>query len=83
MRFFRPEVERALATIGVVALLSAIVIPTRWGYEQRRLARTWRETACAYRLREVARGTSFLVNIDHSRDACAKLHRLGFDVERQ
>jgi len=30
-RFFRPELERALAVIGLVALVGAIVLPVGWG----------------------------------------------------
>ena len=81
MRFFIPELERFLTVIGVVVLVAAIVLPVGWGYEQRQQARVWQETACAYRLREVARGTASLVSTDRRGQACAALRQLGFDIE--
>jgi len=78
--FFRPELERALQVAAVLALVGAIVVPVRWGYEQRQQARTWQETACAYRLREVARGTNLLVGGDRRANACAALRQLGLEV---
>jgi hypothetical protein len=39
MRFFIPELERALKVIAVVALIGAIALPVGWGYEQRQRAR--------------------------------------------
>ncbi len=82
MRFFIPELERALAVIGVAVLVAAIVLPVGWGYEQRQQARAWQETACAYRLRELARGATLLVSSERRGQACAALRQLGFDVER-
>jgi hypothetical protein len=81
MRFFRPELERALAVIGFVALIGAIVLPVGWGYEQRQQARAWQETACAYRLRELARGTSLFTSSERRGQACAVLRQLGFEIE--
>jgi len=69
--FFRPELERVLRVAAVLALVGAIVVPVSWGYEQRQQARTWQQTACAYRLREVARATSSLVGGDRRSNACA------------
>jgi len=80
-RLFRQGIERILHAAAILALMGAIVAPIGWGYEQRHQARTWRQTACTYRLREVARGTSFLVNVDHQRDACDTLRQLGLDLE--
>lgn len=81
MRFFRQDIERALRVIAIVALVGAIVVPVSWGYEQRHQAWTWRQAACTYRLREVARDTSFLVDANHTGDACHTLHQLGLDLE--
>src|SRR5712691_9878931 len=64
MRLFREDIERVLKAVAIVALVGAIVAPVGWGYEQRHQARTWRQAACTYRLREVARGMSFSVNVD-------------------
>ena len=51
MGFFRPEVEAALKVIGIVGLITLIVLPVAWGYEQRKQARAWQSVACAYRRR--------------------------------
>ena len=81
MRFFRPGLERALKVVGALALVGAIAVPVGWGYEQRQQAHTWQEIACGYRLREVARETNFLVNIDRRGNTCARLRQLGLDLE--
>src|SRR5258708_31955956 len=78
-RFFLPELERPLEVIAVVALIGMIVFPLGWGYGQRQQARVWQETACAYRLREVARGTNVLVRGDGRGGACAPLPELRLD----
>jgi hypothetical protein len=83
MRFFRPELERALTVIAAIALICAIVVPVGWGYEQRQQARAWQETACAYRLREVARGTTLLAGGERRGQACAALRELGLEMEQQ
>jgi hypothetical protein len=81
MHLLREDIDRVLRAVGIVALVGAIIVPIGWGYEERHQARTWREAACTYRLREIARGTSFLVNVRHPRGACATLHRLGLDLD--
>jgi hypothetical protein len=81
MRFFIPEVERAATVVGVLALVGAIVVPVSWGYEQRQRARTWQETACAYRLREVTRSTKLAVTVDGRGQSCATLRQLGLEIE--
>jgi predicted Abi (CAAX) family protease len=80
MRIFVPEVQRTLEVIGAVALIAAIALPLGWGYEQRQQARTWQETACAYRLREVARGITVPAGGERRGGACAVLQQLGFEV---
>jgi hypothetical protein len=80
-RLFRPELERVLAVIGLVALVGAIVLPVGWGYEQRQQARAWQETACGYRLKEVARGAMLSASGERLGQACAALRQLGFDIE--
>ena len=82
MRFFIPSLERVLKIIAVVSLLVAIAVPVAWGYEQRQRARAWQDTACAYRLREVTRGTSLRVAGERQGGACAVLQELGFEVQR-
>jgi hypothetical protein len=81
MRIFIPAVERPLRVIAALALLGAIVFPFGWGYAQRRQARAWQETACAYRLGDVARRTNSLLSVDERDNACAVLHRLGLDLD--
>jgi len=78
--FFVPQLQRALEVVAVVALIGMIVFPLGWGYAQRQQARVWQETACAYRLREVARETNVLVRSDGRGGACAALRELGLDV---
>src|SRR5438105_12335405 len=80
MRFFRHEVEVTLKMLGVVTLVGLIVLPVAWGYEQRRQARTWQNVACAYRIKEVARNTPFVANVERAPDACTTLARLGLNV---
>ena len=75
--FFVPQLQRALEVVAVVALIGMIVFPLGWGYAQRQQARVWQETACAYRLREVARETSALVRGDGRGGACGALRELG------
>lgn len=81
MRFFRPELERVLVVIAGAALAAAIVLPVGWGYEQRQQARVWQEVACAYRLKEVTRGTTVLAAAERRAPACALLRQLGFEIE--
>ena len=78
--FFVPQLQRALEVVAVVALIGMIVFPLGWGYAQRQQARVWQETACAYRLREVARETNVLVRSDGRARACTALRELGLDV---
>lgn len=72
--------ERTLKVFVVIALIGAIVVPVGWGYEQRQKARTWQETACVYRLREVTRGTNVIATVERRGNACAVLRDLGFDI---
>lgn len=81
MRFFRPEVERILKTVATGAVVSALVFPLRWSYQQRQQARTWRAAACAYRLRDVARGTYLALKARHEEEPCTALRRLGIDPD--
>ena len=85
MRFFQHEVEVVLKSLFVIALLSLVVLPAAWGYEQRQQARSWQETACAYRLREVARVTSLplLAGSERPANACATLRQLGFEIDHR
>ena len=80
MRIFIPGLQRTLRAVAIIALIGAIVVPVGWGYEQRQQARTWQETACAYRLREVTRGTTLIATIERRGNACAALRELGFDI---
>lgn len=82
MRFFRPQVQRVINVVVVGTVIGAFAFPVTWGYRQHQEARTWRETACVYRLREVARRTNAMLAIagKDGEDACATLARLGLDV---
>lgn len=81
MRFFRPEIEKAFRMLGVAVLVTLIVLPVAWGYEQRKQARTWQKVACAYRMREIVRNTPIVASVEYRRDACTALERLGLDLE--
>ena len=80
MRFFRPEVERALRVLGGLLLLGHILLPMAWGYEQRKQAKAWQSVACAYRMREVARRVP-LVTVEYIPDPCHTLERLGLELD--
>ncbi len=79
LRFFRPEIEATLKTIGLLTLIGLIVFPFAWGYQQRLQARSWQKLACAYRIREVAGRIGGAV--EYGRDACETLERLGVGLE--
>lgn len=81
MGFFRPEVEAALKFAGVAGLITMIVLPVAWGYEQRKQARTWQNVACTYRMKEVARQAPLIAAVEHRGDACMTLQRLGLDLD--
>jgi len=80
VQIFIPALQRTLKLIAVIALIGAIVVPVGWGYEQRQQARTWQETACAYQLRDVTRGTQLIATIERRGNACAVLRELGFAI---
>jgi len=82
MRFFQPEVETVLKTVGVIGLSTLVVLPAAWGYEQRQQARLWRDVACAYRVKEVERHTPMFANLGQRPDPCATLRRLGLELPR-
>ncbi|HEX3178626.1 MAG TPA: hypothetical protein VHZ49_18260 [Methylomirabilota bacterium] len=81
MGFFRSEVETALKMVAIATLISLIVLPVAWGYEQRKQARTWQNVACAYRMKEIARQTPMIATLEYRGDACTTLERLGLDVD--
>jgi len=83
MRFFKPEVELVLKTLGIATLVALIVMPIAWGYEQRKQARAWQSVACAYRIREVARRAPLMAGVEYRRDPCVTLQRLGLDLDVQ
>jgi hypothetical protein len=81
MGFFRSEIETALKMLGILTLIGLIVLPMAWGYEQRKQARAWQSVACAYRMREVARRAPIISAVDHGREPCVTLERLGLDLD--
>jgi hypothetical protein len=80
MRFFKPEVQRIINVVVVGAMAGAFLLPVAWGYRRGQEARAWRETACAYRLREAVRRTNSMLTVGSGADPCATLARLGLDV---
>jgi hypothetical protein len=81
MGFFRSEIETALKIVGAAMLITLIVLPVAWGYEQRKQARTWQNVACTYRMKEVTRQTPMIATLEYRRDACSALEQLGLDVD--
>jgi hypothetical protein len=81
MRFFEPEVQRIINLVAIGVAVGAFVFPVTWAYRQTQEVRAWRETACAYRLREAVRRTNPMLAVGYGHDdACATLDRLGLDV---
>jgi hypothetical protein len=81
MGFFKPEVERVLKALGVLALVGLVVLPMGFAYEQRRQARAWQSVACAYQMREVSRRTPLVRSGSSQQDPCLALNRLGLELE--
>ena len=81
MRFFAHEVEVVLKSLAVIGLLTLVVIPAAWGYEQRQQARRWRNVACTYRVREVERRAPLFASLGQRPDACATLQQLGLELD--
>jgi hypothetical protein len=77
MRFFKPGVQRVINLVVAAAAVCALVLPVTWAYRQGQEARLWRETACAYRLREAARPTNFALAVRYGDDPCATRGRQG------
>ncbi len=82
-KVFRPEVEAVLKTLAVVALLTLLVLPLAWGYQQRNEARAWREIACAYRLKEALGDGRLETVADRRGDPCERLEDLGLRLARR
>lgn len=80
-RFFRPNVERTLKALFGVAIVVAFLVTFAWGYEQRRQAQVWRETACAWRAAELARSAPFVTRDLELRSACTRLDALGVSLQ--
>jgi hypothetical protein len=81
MRLFRRDVEIALKTLGAIGLLTLVVLPVAWGYEERQKARTWQNIACAYRLRDIERRAPLFARLSQAPDACGTLRRLGLELD--
>jgi hypothetical protein len=73
-------VQRIINVVVVGAVVGAFLLPVTWGYRQGQQARAWRETACAYRLRDAVRRTNSMLTLRSGDDPCATLARLGLDL---
>jgi|SRR5690349_18859677 hypothetical protein len=82
-KVFRPEVEAVLRALGAIVLLSLLVLPFAWGYQQRSEARAWREIACAYRLKEALSDGRLVTAADLKSDPCDRLDDLGLRLARR
>ena len=81
MRFFKPGVQRVINLVMAGAAVCAFVLPITWAYRQAQEARLWREKACAYRLREAARPTHFVLAARYGDDPCTTRGRHGLGVD--
>ena len=77
LRFFRPEVERAIKLSAIVALGTVYFTTLAWGYDWRRQARSWRDVACEHELKLIAQPTSLITVSLKRGDACGTLDQLG------
>jgi hypothetical protein len=77
LRFFRPEVERAVKFGAIIALGTVYFTTLAWGYEWRRQARSWRDIACEHELKLIAQTTPLVAETLERGDACGTLERLG------
>ena len=77
LRFFRPEIERAIKLGAIIALGTAYFTTLAWGYEWRRQARSWRDVACEHELKLIAQTTPLIAEGLGRGDACGTLDRLG------
>ncbi len=80
-RFFRPDVETGLKALLGLVVLVGFLGTFAWGYEQRRQAQVWRETACAWRAAELARTAPLVARDLELRSACTRLDALGVSLQ--
>lgn len=79
-RFFRPDVELGLKAFVGAILIGVFLVTFAWGYEQRRQAQEWRQTACAWRAADLARSAPFVARDLEARSACGRLDALGVSL---
>lgn len=80
-KFFRHEVEVVLRVALGAMVTSAFLVTLAWGYEQRKQAQGWRETACAYRVADLAKSAPFVARDTDVRSACGRLDALGVSLQ--
>ena len=80
-KYFRKEVEVALRVSLGVMVTSAFLVTLAWGYDQRKQAQGWRETACAYRVADLAKSAPFVARDVETRSACGRLDALGVSLQ--
>jgi len=80
-KFFRHEVEVLLRVALGAMVTSAFLVTLAWGYEQRKQAQGWRETACAYRVADLAKSAPFVARDTDVRSACGRLDALGVSLQ--
>jgi len=80
-RFFRPDVELGLKALVGAFTIGVFLVTFAWGYEQRRQAQEWRETACTWRAADLARTAPFVARDVDARSACGRLDALGVSLQ--
>jgi hypothetical protein len=79
--FLRPEAQRAIKLVGLVAMVTFVVASLAWGYQQRQLARNWQKLACTYKLQDSVRRAPMMADVLDAHDSCARLEILGLKLD--
>jgi len=79
--FLRPEAQRAIKLVGVVAMATFVIVSLAWGYQQRQIARNWQKLACTYRLQNSVRRLPMMADVLAAPDSCATLEFLGLSFD--
>jgi hypothetical protein len=78
-----PEVEATVRAVAAIFMLTLVVLPMAWGYQQRAEARQWREMACSYRLRQALTDARLLTASDERGNPCTRLDDLGLRLSHK
>jgi hypothetical protein len=79
--FLRPDAQRAVKLIAVVAMATFVIASLAWGYQQRQIARNWQKLACTYKLQDSVRRAPMMADVLESPNSCATLEFLGLSFD--